>query len=80
MSAAAKLIATIDFAMMALIHFSKIEWVECPRQLTPRSDISLVLCSRRPKRTVNQLTDAALENGFRMAVISLQNLERTEAK
>jgi hypothetical protein len=58
-SAVAKLIATIDFAMMALIHFSKVEWVECPRQ---------------------QLTNAALENGFRVAVIRLQNLERTDAK
>ena len=59
MSAAAKVIATIDFAMMALIHFSKVEWVECPHQ---------------------QLTNAVLENGFRVAVIRLQNLERTDAK
>ena len=56
-------------------------WVECPRQLN-RSSLGhlLVLCPRRPKRTVNELTDEALENGFRMAVISLQNLERIEAK
>jgi hypothetical protein len=32
-SAAAKLIAAIDFAMMALISFLQVEWLEGPRQL-----------------------------------------------